>query len=555
MLDKECPQFSHPPSPLLGTTYSRPRVLYLTAWFIWSSLAIGRYLFLALNLYQPYLGTCIVFFWSLLDGFVLVLQTLNTFVNNCLFQHRGRWLRKTGRQLDAKQISHVLTILHYKEPKEQLYDLVQAIAEQEAEGKKFLFIGMERGTPEQQEKINEIVSKHEHSFADIRYCIHDLRPGEISGTGSNHFNVQVAAEQYFSNEDPAIRNNVIFTKFDCNMRLAGPLLQEIESVWCTLDESKRTGISFMPNVFWSADVPDNERSFLEKYCAFAMSVSANMAPFSMAFVSGSLNGVIQAGYTPPGLLSEDELTFAKRMCMVPHAATYRLSSCIMKVFYPPREQSYRFGGNIYVPKLERWFVGWVEVHAYLLSWLCGRWGLPDHPRVRNPGKALGVLFLSVSRLYSSFCFPIQTIPSTFVNKAVWNLLQSDPEEYWWLKAFLALSFLNLVLNFAMYLQQIVRIQWRLYHRFDCLKWSHSTAVIQILGTPLIFLLPLRLLWTFFTHGIRNRPVVHTAQMDELKWNAQGVNCKPLKGATACPINSTENSVLKPLLSGEYLMGA
>jgi len=547
MADRQCPSFSQSPSPLLGTTYNRPRSLYLTEWAIWSTLAVGRYALWVLDLYQPYFGVLLIFFWSMFDSCLLSFQTLYTFTNNVLFQHREHFLEKAERKSDAKQISHVLTILHYKEPKELLMGLVQSLAEQEAAGKKYLFLAMEKSTPERQEKINEIVSKYKDSFVDIRYTIHELRPGEIPGTGSNHFEAQVAAQKYFANEDEETRNNVIFSKFDCNMRLSGPLLQEIESVWCGLDESQRLGVSFMPNVFWSADIPDSERSFLEKFISFAMSVSSNMAPFSMSFVSGSLNGAVQAGYTPPGLLSEDELTFSKKMLLLPNARTYRLSSCIMKVFYPAKAESLDFGGNIFMPKLERWFIGWIEVHAYLSQWIFGRIGLPDHPPVQYPCKGFGVLFLTFTRLYCAFCLPIQTLPMAFVCHNVWNLWKSDPEQYWWLRVFLIGNMVMLLINFSLNAISIVRIQWRLYHRFDCLKWSHSTALIQLLGTPLLFWFPLRILYVFFIQGIRNRPIVHTAQTDAPKRKVVG---KPaMKGGMKVrPLTAHEKEALAPLLN-------
>lgn len=55
--------------------------------------------------------------------------------------------------------------------------------------------------------------------------------------------------------------------------------------------------------------------------------------------------------------------------------------------------------------------------------------------------------------------------------------------------------------------------------FDCLRWKFSTLVVVILGTPILALFPLRLLWCYFIHGIQNKPVAHTANTDGFK-NAQ-----------------------------------
>ena len=58
------------------------------------------------------------------------------------------------------------------------------------------------------------------------------------------------------------------------------------------------------------------------------------------------------------------------------------------VFYPPEVSSNLFGGKVFLPKLERWFVGWIEVHAYLMSWLFGRCGLQGFDVLR-PRSELG----------------------------------------------------------------------------------------------------------------------------------------------------------------------
>jgi hypothetical protein len=279
----------------------------------------------------------------------------------------------------------------------------------------------------------------------------------------------------------------------------------------------------MPNVFWSADVTDVERSFMERFVAFMMSVSSNMAPFSMAFVSGALDGAVRAGYTPPGLLSEDELMFVKKGIMLPNARTYRLSSSIMKVFYPPKVDSSDFGGKVFIPKLERWFVGWIEVHAYMLQWMLsscgcrGCCGLPDHPPVQYPCRTAGVLFLTVLRMYCAFCLPTNALPNAIINWLVWRYYWAAPE--WmqadsWIEYFLIIQTVMFICSFTCTFFQMARIQCRLYDKFqDCLKFNICSLPIIILGTPILMVLPIRLLWCYFIHGIKNKPVVHTANTD------------------------------------------
>ena len=49
---------------------------------------------------------------------------------------------------------------------------------------------------------------------------------------------------------------------------------------------------------------------MEKFVSFSMSTLLQQSSFSMAFVSGSLEGVCEIGYTPPSLLAEDDLALS-----------------------------------------------------------------------------------------------------------------------------------------------------------------------------------------------------------------------------------------------------
>merc|ERR1712048_1004987 len=62
----------------------------------------------------------------------------------------------------------------------------------------------------------------------------------------------------------------------------------------------------------------------------------------------------------------------------------------------------------------------------------------------------------------------------------------------------------LILNLTI----MIRVMRRLYTSFDCLKFHWSTILIVILGTPLMMLFPIYLLWTFFKHGVTNSPAGH-----------------------------------------------
>jgi hypothetical protein len=481
----------------LTTSFQNPRFLYLSEWLLWTSVSLFRYI---LWLYD----IKILLLWGAMDGIIMFMYALQLFINNACCHHRRRYARCKPR-MSATQVTHCLAILHYKEPEEQLYQLVEDLANQPTDGTKVLILGMERKTDDKEKKVRECEARAKGAFSKILYTVHNLRPGEIPGTCSNHFEVQVAAEMYF--ED---KTNVIFSKFDCNMRLSGDLLTEIEVLWCSLTPTEQHSVTFMPNVCWSADVPDDQRSLWEIGLAWGMSVSANMAPFSMSFVSGSLAGALEAGYTPPSLLSEDELMFSKKMCILPSAKTYRLSSIIMKIFYPADVDSITFVRSVFLPKVERWYVGWLEVHGYLIKWLLGR--LEDHAPIRFRRKAAGVLFLSMLRMYCAFVPPISTVPLAVVNFYCWRKI----DEHWVYKPVLRGSLIVFLGYMALNIFMAVRIQIRLYHGFDCLKFRPKTIVAATFcALPLTLLVPVHLLFTYLKHGLLNRPVVHIANTDKL----------------------------------------
>jgi hypothetical protein len=403
------------------------------------------------------------------------------FVNSCC-HHRQRYLAAKRKELSAEQVTHCLAILHYNEPEYQLYNLVRELAQQYTEGKKVLIIGMEDGTSNKTAKLQKIEELWGGSFDTILYTIHVLRPGEVPGTCSNHFEVQVAADVYFAD-----KTNVIMSKFDCNMRISGELLCEIETHWCSLDIDRRHSVTFMPNVCWSADVPDNSRSLWEISTALAMCGSGNTLPFAMSFVSGSLAGAIEAGYTPHSLLAEDELMYSKKAVLLKDAHTCRLSSTVMKIFYPQEVSSKTFVTDIYLPKVERWWLGWLEVHGYLLSWLFGR--LKDHPPVRSSTKTVSVIFVSVMRMYISFVSSLGLLPSSAVGFFGWRDYSQDRMCY----ILLVSQLIAVVLYYLVSVLSLVMIWRRLYNSFDFLKLSWKKLPAAVIWGPLSTMVPLHIL--------------------------------------------------------------
>jgi hypothetical protein len=500
-----------PASPLYSTAYPKPALIYLTSFFVWLCLAVLRY-GIALSCLD------VLVYWGSVDNLLFFQMTAVLAYHIFISHHRWRYVdAKPFGDVQPSEVTHCLGLLVANEPEEQLLKLAADLKALPCQGKKVLIIGMEKAaTKEPEAKIAAIQKLNEQPggkpFDEILYTLHELRDQEIIGTGSNHYEVQVAAERHF--EDAS---NVILSKFDVNMQLDSDrkLLQEIESIWCSVDQDTRFSITFMPNVVWSANVPDLERTTIEKIVSFGMSSSSCVAPFSMSFVSGSLQGICAAGYTPPSLLSEDELAFTKKQLMLPRPTTYRLCSVILKVFVTSKEGNVKFLWDFLDKKLKRWFIGWLEVQYYTLTWIFARGQLStvgaQHPPVLDGFRAFHVFLLCFERMYMAFVMPVSFVPMAFVwfaayaRRADW-MEKSNGDSYY--GELLELQFTAFVITFVVNMLIAVRVTSRLYKSFDCLKFHWSTPLICLVGSLVFMVFPIFLLWTYLKHGLLNMPAGH-----------------------------------------------
>jgi len=296
-------------------------------------------------------------------------------------------------QIDSSVLAgpiHCCAVLLYNEPLEMVADLVADVLAQPTRGTKVLVLGMEKGTKNKEayiSRVQELIDNHNKSLKEtglapdeqdstllmnmgeysgiqqstsqdlmscstaasetkregerysrsishFLYTVHELRDGEIAGTGSNHFQTQVAAEQFFPKE---LHNNVIFTKLDANVRMSRNCLAEIESCYSTLSENERLGATYFPPIIWTSPEKDANRTMAEFTVSNFLAVAAvGIVDYQMSFVSGSLKGLIQAGYTCASLLPEDENLHTRKIMTIPseYVKTYRVNACALKLFFP-----------------------------------------------------------------------------------------------------------------------------------------------------------------------------------------------------------------------------
>lgn len=429
-----------PASNLYSAEFPTPRRMFLLAFCLWSFLAVLRY-----GLAMSHLD--IIVEWGVIDTLMYLPAAAALFYHIFVSHTRKRYLHAKPLEaehpdhLEPEKITHCLALLVATEKEELLMSLVRDLKALPCRGRKVLIVGAEQVTEDikgKMERIREINSNAEdggRAFAEVLYTRHELREKEIRGTCSNHYEVQIAAERYFRtncSDSGFSYSNVILSKFDVNMKLDRHrlLLEEIEAIWCSVDAVHRKGISFMPNIVWSAALPDWQRTTREKIASSWMNCAMHIAPFSMAFVSGSLEGICEGGYTPPSLLAEDELTFTKKQALIPCPRSYQLFSAIMKCQASDEAANKTFFSDFLDKKMARWFLGWLEVQNYLTKWIFCRRRLnntgSEHPRVRNAFRALGALLLNYQRKYLAFVMPVSFIPMFFVDRAAHHVNQHSP---------------------------------------------------------------------------------------------------------------------------------
>lgn len=449
---------------------TRPRILYAVAF-----LAITGSLMVRASLWQYAL-------LHVVDGLV-GLFTVLVVGYNILMEH----LKEVPAPQDVHEtpdLTHCLVVLHANEPEYMLYRIVEQLANQRARGAKVLLIAMEASTKQQAAKVQTIKEKFANHFSDILVSVHQLKEGEIAGTGSNHFEAQKVAARYLENPE-----KVILSKFDANVCIAGNLLEEIETHWLRSDAKTRRGMTFIPRVCWSMAAADSKRCFAE----IASSALANpflcLAPYAMSFVSGSLAGAGSVGYTPPSLLAEDELLHTKKALLLDSATSCRLSAIVLKTYEAKEIASVHFVRNMYLSKLKRWIVGWVETQDYVLRWAANK--IEGHP-ILSRRRVAQVMLRNTLQYYMFFLMPFN---------GFFSLTLGLPPS-----SCIALQIFSHSLIFIL----VGMVQLHLYQSFDFLAFDWKTVPSLLAGSQTLFpMMPWYMLWVFVKHSILDKPVAHT----------------------------------------------
>eukprot|EP00746_Dinoflagellata_sp_MGD_P087325 gnl/MRDRNA2_/MRDRNA2_34649_c0_seq1.p1 gnl/MRDRNA2_/MRDRNA2_34649_c0~~gnl/MRDRNA2_/MRDRNA2_34649_c0_seq1.p1 ORF type:complete len:520 (-),score=77.16 gnl/MRDRNA2_/MRDRNA2_34649_c0_seq1:29-1588(-) len=456
---------------LLKVSPTRPRILYGVAFF-----AIIGSLVLKAALWQ-YAALHAV------DALVAFLSVITVGYNIIMEHMKEPPLRQSAQE--KLDLTHCLVVLHANEPENLVYRIVEQLAHQRARGAKVLLLAMEASTKHQCAKIQTIKERFQNYFDDIIVSVHQLKEGEVVGTGSNHFEAQRVAAQYFDHPE-----KVILSKFDANLCIAGQnLLQEIEAHWLQSDATTRTGITFIPRVCWSMATTDSKRCTAEVSASALTNPFLCLAPYAMSFVSGSLAGAMRVGYTPPSLLAEDELLYTKKALLLESAKSCRLSTVVLKYYEEKEVSSVTFIRDMYLSKLKRWIVGWVETQDYLLRWTAGM--IEGHP-ILSRRRVAQVLLRNTLQYYMFFVMPFNGF-FCFAFGAPASI-------------FIAVQLFIHVLIFLL----TGMVQLKLYQSFDFLAIDWKTLPYLLAGSQTLYpILPWYMLYIFIKHSIRDKPVAHT----------------------------------------------
>uniref|UniRef100_A0A914XFQ4 Glycosyltransferase 2-like domain-containing protein n=1 Tax=Plectus sambesii TaxID=2011161 RepID=A0A914XFQ4_9BILA len=195
-----------------------------------------------------------MWFMATVNAIRYVLKLRREFVcNDCLKNERD--LESTGKSTD--QIKHLIGLTLYKEPLELLIRTTDSLARQ-TKAKKSLsvFIGLEEGTPDKENKIVQLRERYKSQFERFIITVHprDLC-GDIAGKCSN-LNYAARKAIDFLSADPEYglsdgRVELLVTTGDCDSIFPPKYFDCLEKDYIWLNEEDRHRTVWQSPLFYS----------------------------------------------------------------------------------------------------------------------------------------------------------------------------------------------------------------------------------------------------------------------------------------------------------------
>jgi len=285
---------------------------------------------------------------------------------------------------DAIYPTHFITLLIYKESNDTVRRLIKSIAATTSKGPKVLVLGCQKET---EDKLGKIAVANEFDcFDDVIMSVLEKDDTMIRGACSNVYYAQKCIINY-AHVNGVDLSNSIFWKFDANCIMEDDIIREVGERWVTMPKEERAGAIFIGVVFFQTVIDnveifnDNDRSLWNIGFWTWKSLEAYFFRYmATAVVSLSMEGMMKAHLTNPGMVAEDELTPWKIRSTQANTSMIRLDSRIIKAM--PVPSSLKF----YYTKALRWDIGGLENVIYMIKWALGHFD-DGHEKITNKPAA------------------------------------------------------------------------------------------------------------------------------------------------------------------------
>jgi len=180
----------------------------------------------------------------------------------------------------------------------------------------------------------------------------------------------------------------------------------------------------------------------------------------------------------------------KKALLLDSPTSCRLSAFVLKTYEPREMSSLNFIRNVYLSKVKRWVVGWVETQDYLLRWAMD--AIDGHPCL-NRRRVGQVVLRNILNWHLFFLMPFNGLLIPIMGAPHYS--------------FVALTVLHYILVYLL----IGLVQSHLYESFHFLAFDWKTLPSLLIGSQILYpFLPCYMLWTFVKHSFLDRAVGHTS---------------------------------------------
>jgi len=359
---------------------------------------------------------------------------------------------------DAEYPTHFITLLVYKESNDTVRRLIKSIAATTSKGSKVLVLGCQKET---EDKLGKIAVANEFDcFDDVIMSILEKDDTMIRGACSNVFHAQKCIINY-AQVNGVDMSNSIFWKFDANCIMEDDMIREVDERWVTMPKEERAGAIFIGATFFQTVIDnkeifsDNDRSLWNIGFWTWKSLEAYFFRYmATAVVCLSLEGMMKAQLTNPGMVAEDELTPWKIRATQSQTSMIRLDSRVIKAM--PVPSSLKF----YYAKALRWDIGGLENVIYMIKWALGHF---DDGHIKMTNKT-SVFIHTFRQMFQRFFWT-----SNMFLIGLWTALcPSVVNPAWWQSTGFYVFGMAMIINISVQLFTITT----LYHNS---KWVKVTA--------------------------------------------------------------------------------